>query len=89
METHACILQTFIDLRLRNYEVFLPFDAISSIRTSDRTYAIQRIISQGGISTSVESLAFELLGNYKDEHFKTIVNILKEAGSRSNAISHL
>lgn len=53
METHVCILQTFIDLKLRNYEVFLPFDAISSIRASDRTYAIQRIINQGGIPTSV------------------------------------
>ncbi len=58
METHVCILQTFIELKLRNYDVFLPFDAISSIRASDRTYAIQRLISQGGIPTSVESLAF-------------------------------
>lgn len=77
METHVCILQTFIDLKLRNYEVFLPFDAITSIRASDRTYSIQRMLSQGGIATSVESLAFELLGNYKDENFKTVVNLLK------------
>lgn len=89
MEAHVCIVQTFIDLKLRNYEVFLPFDAITSIRASDRTYAIQRMITQGGISTSVESLAFELLGNYKDEHFKTVANLLKEAGPRANVISHL
>ncbi len=53
METHICVVQTFLDLKLNSYEVFLPLDAISSIRQADRTYAIQRMISQGGIPTSV------------------------------------
>ena len=74
---------------MQNYEVFLPFDAITSIRASDRTYAIQRMIIQGGISTSVESIAFEMMPNYKDEHFKAIAAILKEGGPRANSLSHL
>lgn len=89
METHACILQTHLDLRQLKYEVFLPLDAITSIRSSDRTYAIQRLLSEGGVISSVESLAFELLGNYKDEHFKEIAKVLKESGPRNKIISHL
>ena len=32
METQVCILQTFLDLKALNYEVFLPVDAITSLR---------------------------------------------------------
>jgi len=33
METHVCILQTFLDLKAKNYQIFLPADAITSIRS--------------------------------------------------------
>jgi len=32
METHLCVLQTFLDLKAKKYEVFLPVDAVTSIR---------------------------------------------------------
>jgi nicotinamidase-related amidase len=89
METHACILQTFLYLKSRNYEVFLPADAITSIRSWERTIALQRMQSMGAVLTSVESLSFELLRDYKDEHFKAVAKLLKDTGKRSNAIAHL
>ena len=57
--------------------MFLPLDATTSFRASDRTFAIQRMISQGGIPTSVEAFAFEMMRSDKDEHFKTVAAILK------------
>jgi len=40
------------------------------------------MVSQGATLTSVESLTFELLGNYKDPNFKRISGLLKELGTR-------
>ena len=57
--------------------MFLPLDATTSFRSSDRTFAIQRMITQGGIPTSVEAFAFEMMRSDKDEHFKTVAAILK------------
>lgn len=39
-ETQVCILQTALDLLEKNYEVFLPVDAITSIRSWERTIAL-------------------------------------------------
>lgn len=43
METQVCILQTCLDLIEKNYEVYLPVDAITSIRSWERKVAIRRL----------------------------------------------
>ena len=57
-ETQVCVLQTCMDLVSRNYEVYLPLDAITSIRSWERSIAIQRMQGMGAQLTSVESAAF-------------------------------
>lgn len=43
METQVCILQTCLDLLEKNYEVYLPVDAITSMRAWERTIALKRL----------------------------------------------
>jgi nicotinamidase-related amidase len=33
METHVCVLQTFLDLKEQNYQIYALADAITSIRS--------------------------------------------------------
>ena len=79
-ETHVCVLQTFMDLAGRGYDVFLPVDAVTSIRSWERSIALQRMQAQGATLTSVESAAFEMLGDYKNELAKPLFRMLKELG---------
>lgn len=88
METQVCILQTCLDLLAKNYEVFLPVDALTSSRAWERTVAINRMQSSGAVLTTFESAVFDLLKNAKDEKFKDILNIIKSS-KREQAISHL
>lgn len=43
METQICILQTFLDLKQRNYTVFIPADAVTSTRAFERTIGLKRL----------------------------------------------
>ena len=56
MEAHICVLQTFLDLRAHNYEVYLPVDAIASSRSWEKNIALRRMEKNGGILTSVKSI---------------------------------
>ena len=58
------------------------------MRSWERTIAFRRLEKEGGIITSFESAAFDLLKDSKDEKFKQILGIIKET-KRVNAISHL
>lgn len=66
METQVCILQTCLDLMEQNYEVFLPVDAITSIRSWERTIALKRLEKEGATLTTFESSVFDLLKDSKD-----------------------
>ena len=70
METQICVLQTFLDLKARNYEVFLAVDALTSLRKWERSIALRRMENQGAILTSFESSVFDLMKDSKDEKFK-------------------
>ena len=87
-ETQVCILQTFMDLKVKGYEVHLLVDAISSIRSWERKIAFRRMEKEGAIINTFESAVFDLLKDSKDEKFKPILAILKET-KREKAINHL
>lgn len=57
-------------------------DAITSSRQLERTIALKRIQKEGGIISSVESSAFEILKDSKSEDFKKILDVIKENGKR-------
>lgn len=88
METHVCVLQTFLDLTKRGYEVFLPVDCLTSMRAIDRSAALQRMQQAGAVITTFESATFEMLGDYKHKNFKSVLNILKSS-KREHIIPHL
>lgn len=77
IESHVCVLQTAADLRERNKNVFIVHDGVSSQRASDREAALLHLAQLGCITSSSESLMFQLLGDCKNEHFKGISNVFR------------
>ena len=88
METQICITQTCLHLLPKKYQVYLLVDAITSLRSWERTVALRRLEKLGAVLTTFESSFFELLKDSKDGKFKQIIAVLKDH-NRTNAISHL
>jgi len=78
IETHVCILQTCVDLRRNNFDVYLPVDAIGSQRPEDHETAIRRLEREGVKLTTTESVVFELVKDSKHENFKEISSLIKD-----------
>ena len=55
-----------MDLKERNYDVFLAVDAITSIRKWERSIALSRLQQEGALLTSVEGIVFDILRDAKD-----------------------
>lgn len=77
IETHVCVCQTALDLKVRGYEVSVCADAVSSRNTRDRDVAIERMKNAGVIITTVEALIFELLEKSGGAEFKAILKLIK------------
>lgn len=77
IETHICVLQTALDLLQNGYEVILVEDCVSSRKLSDKQTAVRRMIQEGVIVTSYESLLFELMGTSCYPRFKEISALVK------------
>tara|TARA_B100000900_G_C20371351_1_gene630545 strand:+ start:259 stop:819 length:561 start_codon:yes stop_codon:yes gene_type:complete len=76
-ETHICILQSVLGFLRSNYKVYLAADAMSSRKFIDHDIAVQRMISEGAIFASTESIIFELCETSSRNEFKEISNIIK------------
>ena len=72
MEAHVCVLQTALDLLRQGYRVMLAVDATVSALSLDTEIAFRRLEQAGAMPATVESIAFEWLGNAKHPQFKTI-----------------
>ena len=78
IETHVCVRQTVYDLHARGHAIYLLADAVSSRSATDhrlavhemREHALKRV-------TSVEAVAWELLGRAEGSTFKRLLAILK------------
>jgi nicotinamidase-related amidase len=77
IEAHICVLQSVIDLIALGYNVLLVEDCIGSRKESDRRIGIQRAQQEGAISTSYESILFELTRVAKTDTFKEISRLIK------------
>lgn len=77
IETHVCVLQTCIDLKMQGYTPVVVEDCISSRRISDKNTAIERMRTEGAIITSMESILFELTRFTGNDVFKAISKIVK------------
>ena len=77
IETHVCVLQTCIDLLESGFEVVLVTDCCTSRKQKDTDMAITRLVQEGVIPTTYESLLFELTLTAKNPVFKEISSLVK------------
>ena len=78
VETHVCVRQTVFDLRERAHTIYLLADAIGSRSETDHRLAIHEMREIAGARvTTVESVAWELLGSAEGEAFKALLTLLK------------
>lgn len=77
VEAHVCVLQTCIDLKSRGFQPILLVDAISSRKKRDMDAAIERAIQEGVLTSTVESILFELTADSRHPKFKEISALVK------------
>lgn len=77
IETHICVLQTALDLLRNGYQVIFVQDCISSRYAPDRTAGFQRMLQEGAIPATTESLLFELMETSVHPEFKAISRLIR------------
>lgn len=77
IEAHICVLQTVIDLVEEGFVPVVVEDCISSRKPNDKEVAIRRMLEEGAIVTTYESLLFELLKIAGTEESKRIQRLIK------------
>ena len=78
IEAHVCVRQTVFDLRERGHTVYLLADAVASRAESDQRLALHemREIARARVTT-LETVAWELLGKAEGETFRKLLALLK------------
>ena len=77
IETHVCVNQTVHDLLAEGYAAHVAVDAVASRKAADRDIALRKIENSGGVLTTTEMAAFELLGDATHPQFKAVQNFFK------------
>lgn len=77
IETHVCVSQTAHDLLHAGYDVHIVSDAVSSRTQENKEVGLQKIVTAGGVPTSVEASLFEMLVQSGTEKFKQVQKLLK------------
>jgi len=77
LEAHVCVLQTAIDLLVNDYQVFVVIDGICSRHRENYEASLMRMRQSGIITCNAESVLFEWLRDSKNEHFKTLSELVR------------
>lgn len=77
MEAHVCVRQTVYDIREKGKIPVLLTDATGSREPFTREMALQEMMRDGVILSTVESVLFELIGGADHPKFKVISGIVK------------
>ena len=77
IEAHVCVLQTVIDLHGAGYRAVVVEDCISSRNPADKRVAVERMLSEGAVITSCESILFELARVAGTDEFRAISRLVK------------
>lgn len=77
IETHVCVQQTALDLRSRDYDVFVCADAAGSRAQVDHDVGLARMRQAGTFVTTVESVLFELCHRCDTPNFKAMMEVIK------------
>jgi nicotinamidase-related amidase len=70
METHVCVLQTVLELRAMNKQVFVVADAVDSRSEANTALGLQRMRDAGAAIVAREMVLFELLHSASHEKFR-------------------
>merc|ERR1712059_34501 len=92
IETHACILQTSLDLLERGIEVHVPVDCVSSRSPTDRKFALERLRQAGVFLTTSECLILGLAPDSAHPMFKGLQKLVMEPAQDTGILqimSHL
>ena len=76
-ETHICIQQSVLEFLQKGYEVFVISDAMGSRNNFDHEISLERMLHQGAIITTTESIIFEMCKTSDRKEFREIRNIIK------------
>lgn len=82
IETHVCVQQAALDLRSRDYDVYVCADAIGSRTDVDHKTALARMRMAGVFVTTVESVLFELCRRCDAPPFKAMLELIKAMDSQ-------
>ncbi|MBI1760144.1 MAG: isochorismatase family protein [Acidobacteria bacterium] len=77
IEAHICVSQTAHDLLQLGYQVHLLCDAVAARLPHNREVAIQKLIGNGAIISSIEMALFELCGGADTPEFKQVQQLVK------------
>lgn len=72
VETHICVVQTAIDLKMAGYDVFVVSNACSSRQQLQHVLGLQRLMHSGVGVVSGEMVIFEWLEKAGTTEFKSI-----------------
>ncbi len=77
IESHICILQTSLDLLKAGLQPVVIENCVSSRNLQDKETAIRRLLQEGAIVSTYESILFELCRYSGTPEFKEISKIIK------------
>jgi isochorismate hydrolase len=78
IEAHVCVMQTVIELRRRNNQVYVCWECVSSRGQEYRAHALERMQQAGAIITNHESVGFEWARHKDHSCFKSMSNLIKQ-----------
>ena len=74
IESHICVMQTVLDLKKINYDVFIVREGIGSRKVDDNKLSINRMLGEKVFLTNIEMLVFELVRDSNHSLFKYFSN---------------
>lgn len=77
VETHICVFQTVYDLLKDGYEVFVAYDACSSLRREHHESALETMRSLGARVLPSLSIVYASLESSKAPFFKKVLSLVK------------
>ena len=76
-ETHICMLQTVLDLRLEGFNVYIPFECTTSRSPTNKENGLAQMREARATVSNVESILFQLLGDARHPAFKTVSKLIQ------------
>lgn len=76
-ETHICMLQTVLDLRLEGFNVYVPFECTTSRSPANKENGLVQMREARATVSNVESILFQLLGDARHPAFKTVSKLIQ------------